>query len=61
MVLGTVFSPTKIISLVNLLWSNITLNETLPYDVIVRRSFADYLWEWLLDAGQEYGLNTSFK
>lgn len=22
-------------------------------DVIVRRSFADYLWHWLLDAGQE--------
>lgn len=24
-------------------------------DVIIRRSFADYLAEWLLDAGQEYG------
>ena len=24
-------------------------------DVIIRRSFADYLAEWLLDAGREYG------
>lgn len=24
-------------------------------DIIVRRSFADYLWRWLEDAAQEYG------
>jgi sarcosine oxidase subunit gamma len=26
-------------------------------DVIVRRSFADYLWTWLEDAAEEYGLS----
>ena len=27
--------------------------EEMTIDVIVRRSFADYLWRWLIDAGQE--------
>ncbi len=26
------------------------------FEIIVRRSFADYLWRWLEDAGREYGL-----
>ena len=26
------------------------------YDIYVERSFADYLWTWLEDAAQEYGL-----
>ncbi len=26
------------------------------YDLYVRRSFADYLWRWLEDAGLEYGV-----
>ena len=25
-------------------------------ELVVRRSFADYLWTWLVDAGAEYGL-----
>ncbi len=27
------------------------------YEVQVRRSFADYLWRWLEDAGEEYGVS----
>lgn len=27
------------------------------FELILRRSFADYLWLWLLDASQEYGLS----
>ena len=26
------------------------------FELILRRSFADYLWMWLVDAGQEYGV-----
>ena len=26
------------------------------WDLVVRRSFADYLWLWLQDASAEYGL-----
>lgn len=26
------------------------------WELIVRRSFADYLWRWLLDAGEEYAI-----
>lgn len=29
------------------------------FDLVVRRSFADYLWRWLCDAGAEYGLRTA--
>lgn len=32
------------------------LDESPSYDVIVRRSFADYLAHWLTDAAREYGL-----
>ena len=28
------------------------------YDLFVARSFAGYLWDWLLDAGAEYGIRT---
>ena len=26
------------------------------YEVVVRRSFADYLWQWLLRAGRDFGI-----
>lgn len=26
------------------------------WQLVVRRSFADYIWRWLVDAGQEFGL-----
>ncbi|WP_162814047.1 sarcosine oxidase subunit gamma [Vibrio tetraodonis] len=26
------------------------------FELVVRRSFADYLWMWLMDAGREYGV-----
>jgi sarcosine oxidase subunit gamma len=29
------------------------------FDICVRRSFADYLWLWLTDAGREYGMSLS--
>ena len=29
------------------------------YDLIVRCSFADYLWQWLLRAGREYGIEVT--
>jgi sarcosine oxidase subunit gamma len=29
------------------------------YDLIVRRSFADYLWQWLLRAGREYRIEVT--
>ena len=32
------------------------LDDSPSYDVIVRRSFADYLARWLKDAAQEYGV-----
>ncbi|MDA3922954.1 MAG: hypothetical protein PF501_20095 [Salinisphaera sp.] len=25
------------------------------FEIVVRRSFADYLWQWLVDASEEYG------
>jgi sarcosine oxidase, subunit gamma len=37
----------------------ITLHQTgeePAFDLYTRRSFADYLWRWLEDAGREYGL-----
>lgn len=32
------------------------LDDTPSFDVIVRRSFAEYVWLWLDDAANEYGL-----
>ncbi len=32
------------------------LDDTPTYDVYVHRSFADYAWTWLEDAGAEYGV-----
>ena len=29
------------------------------YEIIVRRSFADYLWQWLMRAGDEYGIEVT--
>jgi len=31
-------------------------DESPSFEIIVRRSFADYLWPWLEDAVQEYGM-----
>jgi len=28
------------------------------WELVIRRSFADYLYRWLLDAGEEYGITT---
>jgi len=30
--------------------------DTPAYDIYVHRSFAEYLWSWLMDAGREYGV-----
>lgn len=27
------------------------------WELVVRRSFADYIWRWLLDAGRDYGIS----
>ncbi|WP_108126369.1 sarcosine oxidase subunit gamma [Saccharospirillum mangrovi] len=27
------------------------------WELVIRRSFADYIWRWLLDAGAEFGLS----
>ncbi len=32
------------------------LDESPGYDVYVHRSFADYVWRWLEDAAEEYGM-----
>lgn len=32
------------------------IDEAPAYDIVVRRSFADYLWLWLQDGAKEYGL-----
>jgi Sarcosine oxidase gamma subunit len=34
--------------------ATLTRVEKTTYDLIVRRSFADYIWEWLCDASAEY-------
>ncbi|MDW6004139.1 sarcosine oxidase subunit gamma [Vibrio mangrovi] len=31
--------------------------DELRWQIVVRRSFADYIWRWLSDAGKEYGLS----
>jgi sarcosine oxidase subunit gamma len=35
------------------------LPDNSGYDLIVRRSFADYLWQWLLRAGREYRIEVT--
>lgn len=35
------------------------LDDTPSFDLFVRRSFAEYLWSWLTDAGGEYGIVVS--
>lgn len=32
------------------------VDETPTYDILARASFAAYLWAWLIDAGQEFGV-----
>lgn len=32
------------------------LDESPAYDIYVHRSFADYVWRWLEDAAEEYGM-----
>lgn len=38
--------------------ATIVLHQTAAhtYDIFVRRSYADYLWQWLEDAGKEFGV-----
>lgn len=31
--------------------------DTERWELVLRRSYADYLWRWLLDAGAEYGVS----
>ena len=47
-VVSTVFAKTQAL-----------IRRTAPaqFELILRRSFAPYLWHWLRDAAQEYGLN----
>ena len=35
------------------------LDESPAYDIYVHRSFADYVWRWLEDAAEEYGVAIS--
>lgn len=35
------------------------LDEDGAFELILRRSFADYLWLWLVDAGEEFGLDVT--
>ncbi|AEF54349.1 sarcosine oxidase subunit gamma [Marinomonas posidonica] len=46
-VVSTIFAKTG---------ATICRTEEQTYELLVRRSFADYLWLWLQDASQEYGL-----
>ena len=36
--------------------ANIRRVDENAWELVVRRSFADYVWRWLLDAGEEYGV-----
>ena len=38
--------------------ADMTIHQTADdtYDIIVRRSFAEYVWTWLEDAAREYGI-----
>lgn len=51
------FSDGKVIN-TTLAKTQVTLRaiETGSYELVVRRSYADYLWIWLQRAGREYGL-----
>ena len=31
------------------------IEPALAFEIVVRRSFADYMWQWLIDAAGEYG------
>ena len=33
------------------------ISNLTAYDVVVRRSFADYLWQWLVKAAREFGVD----
>lgn len=35
------------------------ISNLTAYDVVVRRSFADYLWQWLVRAAGEYGVDAA--
>ena len=35
------------------------LRDGSGYEIVVRRSFADYLWQWLLRAGRDYGIEVT--
>ena len=35
------------------------ISNLTAYDVVVRRSFADYLWQWLVKAASEFGVDAA--
>jgi sarcosine oxidase gamma subunit len=35
------------------------ITQAPDYDLYVQRSFAEYLWAWLEDAGTEYGVRVT--
>ncbi len=51
------FGPGKVVNTV-MAKAQVTLRAKSDgcFEIIVRRSFADYLWLWLQRAGKEYGL-----
>ena len=49
----TVVSQTQVTML------NRTTDEASEFELLVRRSFADYLWRWLVDKGEEAYFSTS--
>ncbi|MGF1737413.1 sarcosine oxidase subunit alpha family protein [Photobacterium satsumensis] len=44
---GTAFAKTQVV---------LRRSAEMEFELVVRRSFADYLWLWLQDASEEYGL-----
>ena len=48
------FSTRTVVSRVQIILHQI--KETPEYEIYVHRSFAEYLWAWLEDAGLEYGV-----
>ena len=54
---SSVFPEDKVVS-TNFAKATCVLHRTAPdaFDLVVRRSYADYIWRWIADAGQEFGL-----
>ena len=54
---SSVFPENKVVS-TNFAKATCVLHRTAPdaFDLVVRRSYADYIWRWIADAGREFGL-----